>query len=215
MPGLLHLDSSADVGESTTRALTRTFADAWRGLSVAHTVTYRDLHADPPPHLSHPALHWAPRLRRPGEFPDPAAAAAQDALLAELLAADVLLVGAPMYNWSLPSTLKAWLDQVHVLGVTAPFDSADRSLAGRSAVVVSARGATYGPGSLTEGWDHGVPPIELVLGRSCGMDVTVVTTDGTLASRVPALAELRDEARGQLDAAKRSVVELAARLGRR
>ncbi|MCM3924617.1 NAD(P)H-dependent oxidoreductase [Frankia sp. AiPs1] len=213
MPGLLHLDSSADLTGSTTRALTRTFADTWQGLGPQHTVTYRDLHVDPPPHLSDAALHWAPRLRRPGETPDPAAAATQELLLAELLAADVLVVGAPMYNWSIPSTLKAWIDQVHVLGVTAPFDTREQPLAGRPAVVVSARGAQYGPGSPTAGWDHAVPPVELVLGRSLGMAVTVVSTDATLAFRVPAMAELRTTAKAELDAAHRSVIELATRLG--
>lgn len=176
-------------------------------------MTYRDLHTDPPPHLSDAALHWAPRLRLPGETPDPAAAATRELLLAELLAADAVVIGAPMYNWSIPSTLKAWIDQVHVLGVTAPFDTRGQPLAGRPVVVVSARGAQYGPGSPTAGWDHAVPPVELVLGSSLGMAVTVVTAEATLAFRVPAMAELRDAAQAELNAAQRSVVELAVRLG--
>ncbi|CAI7980698.1 hypothetical protein FRAHR75_890009 [Frankia sp. Hr75.2] len=81
--------------------------------------------------------------------PDPAAVAVQDELIAELLAADVLLVGAPMYNWSLPSTLRAWIDQIHVLRVTAPFDTGGPAARRLAVVVISARGAQYGPGTLT------------------------------------------------------------------
>jgi FMN-dependent NADH-azoreductase len=215
MPLLLHLDSSADVIRSTSRVLTRTFADMWRELGQAFTVTYRDLHADPVPHLADAALHWAPRLRQAGETPDPAAAAFQDELVAELLAADVLLMGVPMYNWSIPSSLKAWIDHVHVMGLTAPFDTKEQPLAGRPAVVVTTRGASYGPGSPSEGWDHTVPPIERVFGQSLGMDVSIITAELTLASRVPAMAPLRDKARADLEAARTAATDLAVQLGRR
>jgi Flavodoxin-like fold len=140
MPHLLHLDSSADTERSRSRAITATFAAAWRDHGPGHTVTYRDLHRDPLPHLADAALHWPPRLRPEGAAPPAAAEALQQELLAELISADVLLVGAPLYNYSLPSSLKAWIDHIHVPGVTAPFDvpaqpdaRRDRARPGRSA----------------------------------------------------------------------------------
>ena len=211
MPHLLHLDSSADPRTSSSREVTAAFLRGWRGRGPDFTLTSRDLQADPPPHLPDAALHWAPRLRTADEVVDPAAAARQQGYLDELLAADVLLVGAPMYNWSLPSTLKAWLDHVHVLGTTVPFGEYEaRPLAGRTAVVVSSRGASYDSGGEQASWDHTVPPLELVLGQSFGMQVSVITLQLTLADRVPAMADLRGQAAAEADAARSYAEELAA-----
>lgn len=212
MPQLLHLDSSIDPARSRTRAVTAAFADAWRGRGDDFTVTYRDLHADPVPHLTSAASHWAPRLRQPGDVPPPEEEARQRDLIAQLLAADVLLVGAPMYNYSLPSTLKAWVDHIHVPGVTAPFDTGDQPLAGRAAVVVTSRGAVYDPGTPTEGWDHTVPPLRLILGDALGMAITVLVTNLTLAGTVPALADQVDRAEAEFTAAKAAARDLALTL---
>jgi FMN-dependent NADH-azoreductase len=102
MPHLLHLDSSADPERSRSRAITATFVTTWRGHGPAYTVTSRDLHRDPLPHLADAALHWPPRLRPAGSMPPAAAEALQQELLAELTSADVLLIGAPLYNYSVP-----------------------------------------------------------------------------------------------------------------
>jgi FMN-dependent NADH-azoreductase len=214
MPHLLHLDSSADPRSSASREVTAAFVRSWRDRGPEFSVTSRDLQADPPPHLPDAALHWSPRLRTDAEVVDPAAAARQQVYLDELLAADVLLVGAPMYNWSLPSTLRAWIDHVHVLGTTVPFgDFEARPLAGRPAVVVSSRGASYDSDGEQATWDHTVPPLELVLGRSFGMSVSVITLQLTLADRVPAMADLRGQAAAEADAARSYAEELAARIG--
>ncbi len=212
MPTLLHLDSSADLATSRSRAVTATFADAWRAAGPDHLVVRRDLHRDPLSHLADPALHWAPRLRPPGSAPDPVGEERQRAVLDELLAADVLLVGAPMYNYSMPSTLKAWVDHIHVPGVTAPFDEPTQPLAGRPAVIVSSRGAVYDAGTPTEGWDHAVPPLRIVLGDALGMDVSVITVSRTLADVVPALAAERGRAAEELARAHEDARSLAARL---
>ncbi|GAA2754163.1 FMN-dependent NADH-azoreductase [Amnibacterium kyonggiense] len=213
MPRLLQLDSSIDPVRSRTRMVTAAFADAWRGRGDGFTVTARDLHADPVPHLTSAAAHWAPHLRREGEAPPEAEAALQRTLIDELVAADVLLIGAPMYNYSLPSTLKAWIDHVHVPGVTTPFGSETQPVAGRPAVIVTARGAVYDPGTATEGWDHAVPPLRLVLEEALGMDATVVTTDLTLADVVPALADRLPRAEAELAAAMARAAELGRTLG--
>jgi len=212
MPHLLHLDSSADPRHSASRDVTAAFVRGWQDRGAGFTVTSRDLQTDPPPHLPDAALHWSPRLRTPDEVGDPADAARQQEYLDELLSADVLLVGAPMYNWSLPSTLKAWVDHVHVLGTTVPFgDFEARPLSGRPAVVVSSRGASYEGGEQAS-WDHTVPPLELVLGRSFGMAVSVITLQLTLAERVPAMADLRGQAAAEADAAVSFAEDLAGRI---
>ncbi len=213
MPTLLHLDSSADLTGSVSRELTARFAAAWSALGPAHVVVRRDLHSDPLPHLPTNALHWAPRLRRPGQSVPPEAEALQDRLIQELISADAVVIGAPMYNWSMPSTLKAWVDYVQVGGTTSPFDEPTQPLAGTPVVIVSSRGGQYGPGSGNEGTEHGVPALQQALGGALGMQVTVVIAELTLAPTVEAMAPLRDRADANLQQARSSIDELAARLG--
>jgi FMN-dependent NADH-azoreductase len=218
VPHLLHLDSAASLKNSRSREVTATFADAWRERGPGFSVTYRDLHREPLPHLADAVLHWPPRLRPDGAATaDPAVIAAgealQDDLIGELLGADVLLVGAPLYNYSVPSTLKAWIDHVHVPGRTAPFvDAATQPMEGRTAVVVSSRGASYDPGSPTDGWDHAVPVLQLILGAALGMTVEVITTSLTLAETVPALAPQLDRSRAELAAAHEAAAASARAL---
>jgi FMN-dependent NADH-azoreductase len=212
MPHLLHLDSSADPERSRSRAITATFATAWRDHGSDYTVTYRDLHRDPLPHLADAALHWPLRLRPEGAAPPAAAEALQDELIAELIGADVLLVGAPLYNYSLPSSLKAWIDHIHVPGVTAPFDVTTQPMAGRPAVIVNSQGASYDAHSPTEGWDHAVPVLDLILGNSLGMTLTVITTSLTLAETVPALADQVERSRAELAGGHEKAAETAKRL---
>ncbi|WP_378147303.1 FMN-dependent NADH-azoreductase [Cnuibacter sp. UC19_7] len=189
MAVLLHLDSSSDDTGSRSRSIGKEFADAWLAAAPGNEVVHRDLHRDPLPHLADASLHWPPRLRGEGARPPADAEALQGSLIEELLAADAVLVDAPMYNYSMPSALKAWIDHIHVPGVTAPFDVPSQPLAGRPAVIVSTRGGSYDAGSPTEGWDHVVPPLTLILSEALGMTVTVIRADLTLAESVPALAE--------------------------
>jgi FMN-dependent NADH-azoreductase len=210
MPHLLHVDSSADLATSRSRAITAAFADAWKARGDDYTITYRDLHRDPLPHFTTNEQHWTAADRLPGaQVP-----AEQDeltaAIHAEILAADVVVVGAPLYNYTVPSTLKVWLDQLHIPGALAGEGS--QPLAGRPAVVVSARGATYDAGSPTEGWDHGVPVLQIILGASLAMDVHVIQTSATLADRLPELAELKDRSVAEFEAAKAAARDLAGKL---
>ncbi|MGC5627987.1 FMN-dependent NADH-azoreductase [Georgenia sp. Z1344] len=212
MAHLLRLDSSARPDGSVSRAITGAFADAWS--SVAGTsVTWRNLHNDSVPHLPHADLHCAPPLRPTGATISHRVEEFQLELVGELIGADVLLVGAPLYNYTLPSTLKAWLDHVHVLGMTAPFLELDtQPLAGRPAIVVSARGATYdddaGPA------DHARPVLDAVLGGAMGMELTYIGADATLADLVPAMAPLKERAESERAAALATAAELGERLAR-
>jgi len=201
MPNLLHLDSSADLATSRSRAVTEAFANAWRARGEDHTVTYRDLHSTPLPHLADSELHWAPRLRAASSTPPAAAEALQQQLLDELSAADVLLVGAPMYNYSLPSSLKAWIDHVHVLGTTASFEAPAQPLAGRPAVVVTSQGMAYDEASPTAGQDHATPVLEQILGKSLGMSVTILISSYTVAHRIPGMQARAEQGEAQLQEA--------------
>jgi FMN-dependent NADH-azoreductase len=213
MPHLLQLDSSAGGDASRSRAVTAAFAAAWRSRGADYTITHRDLHRDPLPHLTDAELHFAPRLRRSDAAPPADAEALQQQLITELCDADVLLVGAPMYNYSLPSTLKAWIDYIHVLGVTTTFDEPTKPMAGRPAVVVSSRGGFYGDGSPTPDWDHAVPVLEIVLGSALGMDVTALKASRTLSDRLEPLRPMADWAAQDLAHATDEAVRLAGVLG--
>jgi len=211
MPTLLRLDSSASGERSHSRAVTAAFADAWTALGSDHHLVARDLHADPPPHLPSSALHWEAGVV-PGERPE-GWEAGQRRYLHELLAADVLLIGVPMYNYSMPSTLKAWVDHVHVPGVTAGFPPDELPLRGRPVVLVSSRGAAYGPGDNPPEWDHGTAALEVVFGESMGMTPHRIVAHLTLAADLDVFADRREEGAASLAAALDQARELAVRLG--
>ena len=136
---LLHLDASALGAGSVTRTLGAAVVAQWQGAVPGLRVDYRDLDADPLPHLTASVLG--------GE--DTAAAAAGDATMRQFQAADVLVVGAPMYNFGIPSTLKAWIDRIAVAGKTFRYTAhGPEGLAGGKRVIVaSGRGGAYGDAS--------------------------------------------------------------------
>lgn len=212
MPTLLHLDSSCDLVDSRSRSLTQLFAENWVAAGTDHRVIYRDLHTEPLPHLPDSWLHWPAEMRPPGLTLPAGSELLQEGIIAELLAADVVLIGAPMYNYSLPSTLKVWVDYIHVPGVTSDFEGSGRPMEGRPAVIVNTRGAIYDAGTPTETWDHGTPVLDLILGVSLGMSVSVVTVSRTLADFVLALADHRERGAEELESARVRLIELAGQL---
>ncbi len=215
MPTLLQLDSSADARTSVSRAVTDTFVRTWREQGPDYRVVRRDLHAEPLPHLADASLHWPARLRPADATPPAGAEALQQQVIAELLDADAVVIGAPMYNYSLPSVLKVWLDYIHIPGVTTPFDSDTRPMAGRPAVIISSRGGIYDPGTPNADWDHTIPPLRIILGDALGMDVSVITVSRTLTGVVPALAGEADRAAAELAAGHQQAADLAARIATR
>ncbi|OLT02295.1 FMN-dependent NADH-azoreductase [Pseudonocardia sp. CNS-004] len=184
MSYLLHIDSSSLGEASVSRQVARSFLDGWDG-----EVVHRDLAAAPVPHIS--AAGVTARVTDPARYTDEQAAAAalQDALIDELLGAGAYLFTVPMYNLTMPSVFKAWLDQILVFGRTIGGSS---PVAGRPAVVISARGGSYGPGAPRHGFDYVVPVLEALLGHEdmLGLDVTTVIPELTMAPHTPALAAL-------------------------
>lgn len=185
MSYLLHIDSSSRGADSVSRQVAQSFRDSWRG-----PVVHRDLAAAPVPHLS-AAVITAHRTDKAERTPEQAAVAAiQEELIEEFLGASAYLFTVPMYNYSMPSVFKAWLDQIMVVGVTMALP-ADPPAAGRPALVISARGGGYGPGTPNHGMDHVVPALETVLGHrlTLGLDVNILTPELTLAPVVPYMSE--------------------------
>lgn len=206
MSYLLHIDSSSLGEASVSRQVAQSFLDGWSG-DVAH----RDLAASPVPHLS--AAGITARAAAPGRYtPEEAeAAATQDALIEEFLGASAYLFTVPMYNLTMPSVFKAWLDQIMVFGRTMEFD-APAPAAGRPAVVISARGGGYGPGAPKHGLDYVVPTLEAVLGHEelLGLDVTTVIPELTMVPHAPALARLLPRHEASMARAHHRARELAA-----
>jgi FMN-dependent NADH-azoreductase len=209
MSTLLHLDSSADLSGSVSRRLTARFAAGWA--ARGHSIVRRDLFAEQPPHLPSNVLHWAPALRGGEEVVDPEHDRYQEELISELLGADVVVLGAPMYNWSVPSTLKAWIDWIHVPGWTAPAGADDPApLSGRPMVIVSGRGLAYGPASGNI--DHEMAALQQLFAGSMQMTVYPVLAELTLAGRVADLAPYADQAAASLQAAEADIDRLVADL---
>jgi len=212
---LLHIDASLfPGGASASRTVTAAFADAWREAHPDGTVVHRDLAADPLPHID--ALTVSAAFADPATHsPEQAAAhAARLALVEEAENADAIVIGAPMYNFGLASSLKAWLDHVILGGRT--LGEGTQSLAGKPVVVVASRGGSYEPGTPREDMEFVKNYLAGVLSEHLGITPEFITIQLTLAGTVPAMADLiplaeqsRAEALEQADARAR---ELAARL---
>src|SRR5579863_3147449 len=140
---VLHVDSSILGDASASRALTGEIVRGLRAAEADLQVSYRDLAAQPLPHYSAASL-------APGE--GTAEGARDAAVLEEFLSADVIVIGAPLYNFSLPSQLKAWIDRIAIKGRTFRYTAqGPQGLAGGKRVIVAiARGGVYAPGAGTE-----------------------------------------------------------------
>ncbi|MFB7502086.1 FMN-dependent NADH-azoreductase [Streptomyces broussonetiae] len=188
MATLLHIDSSVFPGEaSSSRSVTAAFRRTWEKQHPQGTVIYRDLAAAPVPHIT--AEAWSAGYTTPTErTPEQASAfGARVRLIEELEQADTVLIGAPMYNFSIPSTLKAWLDSVLLLGRTA---GEAPSAQGTPVVVVASRGGSYAPGTPREGYEFVQNYLEAVLEGTLGLDLDFIVPELTMAPRNPAMSEL-------------------------
>ncbi len=189
MAHLLHVDSSALSAGSVSKEIADTFLTAWREVHPDGTITHRDLGRNPVPGLAEVALH-ASHIAAENHTPEQAEAyASRKELVDEVVAADAYLFTVPMYNWGVPSTFKAWLDQIIVLGRTLTHDG-NPPLTGRPATVVLAYGGGYDEGTPRAGWDFVQPYLETVLGKAMGLDVTVIKAQLTLAESNPMMADL-------------------------
>jgi FMN-dependent NADH-azoreductase len=149
LPTLLHIDSSPRLEESVTRRLSAHFVRRWCERVPDGLVIRRDLGVAPPPHPDALTLEAVTTPENERNQRQQAAAALADRMLEELEAADVVLIGAPMYNFSVTSGLKAWFDLVSRPGRTFRYGPSGQEglLEGKKVVVITARGGFYRPGT--------------------------------------------------------------------
>ena len=168
---LLHLDSSALGANSVTRELSAAIVARWQDAVPGLTVDYRDLDNNPLPHLTGEVLTGA----------DVAAKADGDATMDQFLASDVIVIGAPMYNFGVPSTLKAWIDRVAVAGKTFRYTEAgpEGLAGGKTLVIASGRGGMYGDASPA---DFQEAYLRQVFGFLGVTDITFVRAEGVAYS---------------------------------
>ena len=180
MPHILQLDVSArpgfagkDLHGSHSRSLSQRFVSQWLAQRPQDTTTYRDIGQHPPASVSHDliAASFTPEAQREPWLHETLAESNQ--LADELIAADILVIGVPMYNFGMPAALKAWIDQVVRPGKTVDIDTsnpadpytpllADRP---RHAIILSARGGVgFGPGGELEALNHLEPALITALG---------------------------------------------------
>jgi len=204
MPHLLHIDSSVKGDASVSRKLTSRAVEAWQAANPDGTVTYRDLAAEPLPVFGtdHAFARFVPAAQH---TPEQAAARALSQTLAdEVLAADIVVLGLPLYNYSAPSTVKSWIDHLIFPGVSQDAATSEGLLGGRKFQVIASRGGGYGEGTPRHGWDHASPWLVQVL-STLGIDADLIAVELTLADVVPAMESLKPLAAESLSAGERDI----------
>ncbi len=189
MSRLLHVDSSIrSIEESRSRKLSKRYADAWRATNPDGTVTYRDLSANPIPHTDATSF-YANFLAPEDRSPDQAAAKAiTDEIVGEVLNADTIVLGMGLYNFGIPSTVKAWFDRLVVPGVT--LGEQGGLLGDKKLVLTLAAGGGYGPGTPRDGWDHREPWLRHAFEQLALTDILVISAELTLARESPRMIPL-------------------------
>ncbi|KPG00223.1 FMN-dependent NADH-azoreductase [Rhodopseudomonas sp. AAP120] len=175
---LLHIDSSVLGSNSVSRQVTAAIVERLRQAHPGLDVTYRDVTAEPLHHLS--ASHVAAAH---GAAPEPSVQpdlAAGQKVLEEFLAADIVVIGAPMYNFTVPSQLKAWIDRILVAGKTFSYGpNGVRGLAGGKRVIVAvSRGGFYGADTPMAAGEHLESYLRFVFGFIGITDPEIVPADG-------------------------------------
>ena len=197
---LLHLDSSILGANSVSRDVSAAIVASLRRSDPSLEVTYRDLAADPVPHLS--GAYLAAAAAGSGDSDalqrDLATGAA---IMAEFLAADIVVIGAPMYNFSVSTQLKAWIDRIAVAGKTFRYtEKGPEGLAGGKRVIVAAsRGNVYSAGAPAAPNDFQEPYLRAVFGFLGIRDITFVRAEGIAFGpdqRKAALADAKEAAAG-------------------
>lgn len=190
---VLHIDSGILGDHSVSRRLTAAVTAQIQAEQPGATVTYRDLVANPLLHLS--GAHLMAANARPEEVDAQIAADVEEsrAVLDEFLAADIIVLGVPMYNFSLPSQLKAWIDRVAVAGKTFRYtaDGPEGLAKGKKVIIVSTRGGHYSAGPAAA-MDHQESYLKTVLGFFGITDIEIVRAEGlnlSADSKVEAISE--------------------------
>jgi FMN-dependent NADH-azoreductase len=177
---ILYIDSSILDGYSVSRSLSAGIVERQKVLHPNAEVIYRDLVAEPIGHLSGEYMAAV----RGGPVASPALTAelaVGNACIDELFAADIIVIGVPMYNFSIPTQLKAWIDRVCIAGRTFKYDEngVEGLLKGKKVFIASAQGGFYASESPMAFLDHQEAYLRGVLGFIGLTDVTVIRAEGS------------------------------------
>jgi FMN-dependent NADH-azoreductase len=179
MSTLLHLDSSP-LDSSISRELTREFVKTWKAAHPDGKVIYRDVAAHTPRHVDAAWIGaaYTPEASRTDE--QRATLQLSEELIAELEAADEYVLGVAMHNFSIPATLKLWIDQVARNGRTFSYgaNGPEGLLKGKKATILAASGGAYEAGTPAGSFNFADPYLKTVLGFLGVTDVTVVNAGG-------------------------------------
>jgi FMN-dependent NADH-azoreductase len=202
MKNLLFVTSSLFGQESKSTQIAAEFVSAWKAANGPARVIHRDLGGVP--HLT--AEHFGAWMTAPGERSERqhTIAAESDPLIEEIEAADVIVIAAPMYNFSIPSTLKAWVDHITRAGRTFQYtaNGPEGLLKNKKVFVVTARGGIYTGESPAKAYDFQEPYLRAILGFNGLTDVTFVHVEAQKMSP--------DAAEASVANARAVVRELAA-----
>jgi FMN-dependent NADH-azoreductase len=202
---ILQLDSSILGPQSVSRTLSADIVTRLTKLHPDAKVTYRDVAAEPLPHLSGDYI----AVTRFGAQGEPDAALARDlvtgqTVLEEFLAADVVVIGVAFYNFTIASQLKAWIDRLALPGKTFRYTEAgpEGLCYGKRIILAITRGGFYGPDSPGAAWEHAESYLRAIFGFIGVTDLEVIVAEGLNAG-----PEHRDAA---LTAASRQIAAVAA-----
>ncbi|MFH0131628.1 FMN-dependent NADH-azoreductase [Variovorax sp. VaC1] len=193
---LLHIDSSILSTNSTSRLLSAETVAAWKAAHPDTTVEYLDLAVDTPSHFSADALGIKTGVQAQPTDAQQRENALSEKLVSQFLAADVVVIGTPFYNFSIPTQLKAWIDRLAQIGRTFKYtDKGPVGLAGgKTVIVASTRGGIY---STTEGgqaMEHQESYLKVIFGFFGITDVRFVRAEGVAmgdGAKATALASAR------------------------
>jgi FMN-dependent NADH-azoreductase len=181
MTTLLQIDSSPMGERSISRRLTEKFADSWRKVHLGGKVIVRDLCT-----LDLPVVNgsWIGAVYTPAEArtaEQTKALALSDSLIADLQEADEYVLGVPMHNFSVPSSLKLWIDQISRVGKTFTYSAAGPQglLTGKKATLLLASGGVYETGSPMASFDFVAPYLRAMFGVLGVTDVAIIAAEGT------------------------------------
>ena len=197
MSQLLHIDSSILGGNSVSRQFTAQIVASWRAAHPATEVSYLDLAVETPSHFSADAMGFRlpPSSEQLSEV-QKRENAISEALVSQFLAADVLVIGAPLYNFTIPTQLKAWIDRIAQVGRTFKYtDKGAVGLAGgKTVIVASTRGGMYSTSDAGNAMEHQESYLKTIFGFFGVTDVRFVRAEGLAmgeAAKAAALALAR------------------------
>lgn len=208
MPSLLYVSASPQGDNSKSRNVADEFLKVYEKSHPNTKVISRDLNANPIPHLDGEAIYAgyvpedqrAPTMQKKHQY--------RLDLIKEITSVDEILISTPMWNWNIPSVLKAYIDQIVMVGALDPYGN--KKLAGKKVTIIIATGGAYGTGSHHPEWDFESPYLKHIFSVLGSDDVEIIRTEYTLAGVAPGMESLVDKKEQSFNDAKAAVGKRAS-----